>query len=77
MSRPSIGGPLDLNALAALSGANSNSEEARMRHFHALDPQQQAQAIARLAATGLSDYDIAAATAMHVEQVREVLRRHA
>lgn len=42
-------------------------------HFHVLDRSQQAQAIARLAATGMSDYGISHATGLAVEQVRRCL----
>ena len=55
-----IGGVLDLRALARM-------------HFLALDRDQQAQAIARLAATGMTDYDISHATGLAVEMVRRIL----
>lgn len=60
MSRRSIGGPLDLAALARL-------------HFHVLDQDQQAAAIRRLAATGQGEHTIAHATGLSVEQIRRVL----
>jgi hypothetical protein len=46
MSSRSIGGALDTAAMARL-------------HFHALDREQQAQAIRRLAAAGQGDHTIA------------------
>ncbi len=55
-----IGGNLDLVALARL-------------HFHTLDRQQQAQAIRRLAGTGMSDYGISYATGWSVEMVQRAL----
>jgi hypothetical protein len=55
-----IGGALDLRALSRL-------------HFLALDREQQAQAIGRLAATGMTDYDISHATSLAVEMVRRIL----
>lgn len=45
----------------------------RRRHFRELDRQQQADAIRDLAADGVGDYDIAAATGLAVEQVRRVI----
>lgn len=60
MTRRSIGGALDAAALSRL-------------HFNVLDHEQQRQAIARLAATGMSDYGISHATGLAVEQVRRVL----
>lgn len=42
-------------------------------HFHALDREQQAQAIRRLAAAGQGDHAIARATSLGVELVRRVL----
>jgi hypothetical protein len=43
------------------------------RYFEMLDRQEQAAAIRRLAASRMSDYGIAAATGLAVEQVRRVL----
>jgi hypothetical protein len=48
----------------------------RMRHFHALDREQQAAAIRRLAVTGMSDHGISSATKLSVEFVRRVLAEH-
>lgn len=59
-SRSDIGGKLDMTALARM-------------HFHALDREQQAQAVRRLAATGQSEHTISHATGLAVEQVRRVL----
>lgn len=42
-------------------------------HFHTLDREGQAAAIHRLATLGYSDYGIAQATRLAVEQVRRVL----
>ena len=61
-----IGGPLDYARLVG------NPEQDRMRHFHALDREQQADAIRRLAATGMSEHGIAHATGLSVEMVRRV-----
>lgn len=72
MTRRSIGGVLDLAALDALSGDN------RMRHFRLLTREHQAIAVHRLAADGMSDYDISSATLLAVEQIRTILgARHA
>jgi hypothetical protein len=50
--------------------------DARLRHFRLLTRDQQAQAIRRLAATGMTDYDVSAATRLAVEQVRQILGEH-
>jgi hypothetical protein len=63
-----VGGTLDLTALAALTG-----DDARMRHFRLLTLDQQQQSIRRLSASGLSVFDIAAATQLSVEQIQDVL----
>lgn len=47
--------------------------EREMRYFLLLSRDEQAAAIRRLAATGMSDYSIAAATKLAVEQIRRVL----
>lgn len=65
--RSTIGGALDYARLVG------NPDTDRMRHFHTLDRQQQAQAIGRLAATGMSEHGIAQATGLSVEMVRQVL----
>jgi hypothetical protein len=59
MSR-SIGGALDQAALSRL-------------HFHALDREQQAAAIRRLADAGHGDHTIAQATGLSAEQIRRVV----
>lgn len=64
MIRRSIGGPLDPAALARL-------------HFHALDREEQAAAIRRMAADGVTDYGISHATGLAVEQVRRILAEQA
>jgi DNA-binding NarL/FixJ family response regulator len=50
-----------------------DTDAIRMAHFHALDREQQRQAIIRLSAGGLSDYDVARATRLSVEMVRRLL----
>ncbi len=47
--------------------------ERQLRHFQALDREQQAQAIRRLASSGQAESTIAAATALSVEQIRRIL----
>jgi hypothetical protein len=59
-ARSHIGGALDQAALARM-------------HFHALDRDEQAAAIRRLAESGQGDHTIAHATGLSVEQVRGVL----
>jgi len=44
-----------------------------LHHFQLLDREQQAQAIRRLAASGMSENTIAAATRLSVEQIRRIL----
>lgn len=44
-----------------------------LQHFLQLDHSQQCQAIRRLAAEGLSDHTIAAATRLSVEMIRRLL----
>jgi hypothetical protein len=44
-----------------------------LAHFHALERAQQANAIRRLATSGMSDHTIAAATRLSVEMVRRIL----
>ena len=70
MTRSTIGGRLDLAALNRLAG---DLDSDRLRHFAALDRQQQAHAIRRLANLGWSESSIAAATRLSVEQIRRVL----
>jgi hypothetical protein len=47
--------------------------ERELRHFLLLDRHEQRTAIQRLASGGISDYVIAAATMLSVEQVRIIL----
>jgi hypothetical protein len=42
-------------------------------HFQLLDRDQQEQAVRRLAASGMGDYTIAAATRLSVEVIRRIL----
>jgi hypothetical protein len=67
-----IGGTLDMAALAALSGSQ-DGDGARMRHFHCLDRARQAEAIRRLQAAGHSVHGISAATRLSVEVITRVL----
>lgn len=62
-------GTLQAKASEALAG----TEEARMRHFLVLDPAQQAAAVRRLHATGLSEHDIARATGLSPLQIQAIL----
>lgn len=50
--------------------------ERELIHFLLLDRDQQAQAIRRMAALGWSEYGIASATRLSVEQVRRVIAEH-
>jgi hypothetical protein len=47
--------------------------ERELRYFLLLDRDEQREAIRRLASGGMSDYTIAAATMLSVEQVRAIL----
>lgn len=47
-----------------------------LRHFLLLDRAAQETAIQRLAASGMSDYGVAAATGLSVEMVRRVIAQH-
>jgi hypothetical protein len=49
------------------------SRERELKHFLLLDRDAQESAIRRLAASGMRDYTIAAATGLSVEQVRRIL----
>jgi DNA-binding NarL/FixJ family response regulator len=49
------------------------ARERELRHFLLLDRDQQESAIRRLAASGMNDYGIAAATGLSVEMVRRVI----
>jgi hypothetical protein len=71
MSGRRIGGRLDLQTLEDLAG--SDQDDDRMRAFRMLTRAEQAAAIRRLAADGMSDLGIAQATCLAVEQVRRVL----
>jgi DNA-binding NarL/FixJ family response regulator len=74
MTRSSIGGPLDLEALKALHGhRESNLDADRLRHFEQLTQPEREQAIKRMAAEGYSDSQIAHATRLAIEPVRRVL----
>jgi hypothetical protein len=59
--------------MTVADGHNPSGAEARMRHFHALDREQQAQAIRRLSSVGLGEHSIAQATGLSIEQVAQVL----
>ena len=52
---------------------SANPNDRRMHYFEMLTREEQAQAIARLAASGVSDYGIASATGLAVEMVRKIL----
>ena len=61
-----------------MNGYITNTADAdrnRMAHFHALDHEQQAEAVRRLAVLGYSDHDIGHATGLAVEQVRQIIGR--
>lgn len=74
MSRSTIGGALDLQALKALHAhRESNRDADRMQHFEQLTHQEKAQAITRLAATGMSARGIAAACQLSIEYIERVL----
>ena len=69
-SRRTLGGTLDLAALAALTRRDVTAE----RHQHRpQDAQTMRIAIHELRARGFGDYDISAATGLSVEYVRRVL----
>lgn len=59
-----IGGPLDLEAMAALAGRELHRPRSR-EEFRA--------AVQELASRGMSDHTIASATGLAVEQVRRIL----
>lgn len=46
-------------------------------HFWTLEPEQQAAAIRRLIASGMSEYGASHATGLSVEMVRRILGEHA
>ena len=56
---------------------NSHPDAARMAHFHALDHDQQAQAIRGLHLTGQSPHTIARTTGLSDEQVQLLLEQTA
>lgn len=56
-----------------MSVQSHGPEYARMHHWLTLTPEQQADAIRRLAALGYDDHDIARMTGWHVAEVRRVL----
>jgi len=70
----STGDSLDYRAVTAQPDPK-DSEAAAMRHFHSLSREQQADAIRRLAATGMSEVGIARATRLSIERVRRVVLR--
>ncbi len=47
--------------------------EREMRHFMLLSADEQRAAIAKLAAAGMSDYGIAAASGLAVEMIRKII----
>ncbi len=49
------------------------AHEPHRAHFHELGRDQQAAAIRRLAAQGMTDYGLAHATSLAVEQIRQIL----
>lgn len=51
----------------------SASPQRELHHFVMLDRDQQAAAIRKLAASGVSDYGVSAATRLSVEFVRTVI----
>ena len=55
---------------------SSEPHERELRHFMLLSRDEQRSAIQRLAAGGMSDYTIAAATRLSVEQIRVILGEH-
>lgn len=61
MTRPPIGGSMDYARL----------------HFWTLEPEQQAAAIRRLIASGMSEYGASHATGLSVEMIRRLLGEHA
>jgi len=66
----SIGGTLDMSALAQLAGLHDNK---RMAHFNAMTSEQKADAVRQMAAAGMSDYGVASATGLAVEFVRRLI----
>jgi hypothetical protein len=58
---------------APLATCVNERPDHRMRYFHMLDQNEQAQAIAQLAASGMSENTIATATQLSVEQIRKIL----
>jgi DNA invertase Pin-like site-specific DNA recombinase len=50
-----------------------NPRERELHHFLLLDRQQQAQALRRMVASGMSERTVAAASGLSVEQVRRVI----
>lgn len=51
--------------------------DARMHYFALLSRDEQEQAIRRMAASGLSDHVISAATMLSVEQIKKILGERA
>lgn len=52
---------------------SAGHREREMRHFLLLDHAEQVAAIQRLSSAGMTDYGIAAATGLAVEQIRTIL----
>jgi hypothetical protein len=52
---------------------STERDDAARKHWLALTPDEQKRAICDMAAMGATDYTIAAATQLAVEQVRQVL----
>lgn len=68
----------DIAAAGRLSTMQANTDQrspaaSAIRHFHALDASAQADAIHRLAATGMGDHEIARLTGLHVAFVRKLI----
>ena len=69
--RERIGGNLDVAAMKALHGAPN--ADPRMHHFESMARDDQATAIRSMAASGMSELALSAATRLSVEQIRRVL----
>lgn len=73
--RPQDAGPVVAHGVAADStGSGASVTRGReLLHFSLLSPEQQADAIRRLSAQGISDFTIAAATRLSIEMIRRIL----
>ena len=60
---------------AGINQAENLSVDPARVHFHSLDQLQQIEAITRLAATGMGDYDISHASGLSVEFIRQLLEQ--